>query len=97
MRGNGVEYQLLAELHRAKIYVTTTVGHLVLNAYVVDDGQPLTMALLATPQMSSLEPLDRLRSSGLLADFMRMADSVRATAHDESNISPPLSNDVLPS
>ena len=90
MHSNDIEYTLLEVFPRAKVYATVTLGHLGLNGYVVDGGQPVTIALQATAQKVTLEPLDQLRSSGVLSDFMTMVESVHAIPEDATNISPPI-------
>jgi hypothetical protein len=90
MRSNQIEYTLLETLPNAKIYLTRTIGSLALDAFVIDSGQPLLIALVGSAPTFSLEPLDRLRADGLLADFTKMVESVRAIPKDPSNVSPPL-------
>lgn len=90
MASDQVTYTLLAQSSGGKVYVTSRAGKISLNAFVVDGGQPLAMALVASPQLSSLDPLDRLRESGLVNDFVKMAVSLRAIQVDGANVSPPL-------
>jgi hypothetical protein len=61
-----------------------------LVAYVVDGGQPLLVGLSGGAAHRSFEPLGRLRTDGVLEDFIRMVGSLRAIPADPDNVSPAL-------
>jgi hypothetical protein len=61
-----------------------------LVAYVIDGGQPLLLGLSGGAAHREFEPLDRLRTDGVLEDFVRMVGSLRAIPADPDNVSPAL-------
>jgi len=93
------EFVLLQSLPNARVYATRLTGttmdgdttqRLGLVAYVVDQGQPLVVALDGSANSGSLPSLDELRASGAIDGFITMVRSLHAIPVDPANVSPPL-------
>jgi hypothetical protein len=92
-RHDQLPFVLLEALPDAKVYwraVLPDGTRPSLVAYAVDGGQPLIVGLSGGTAQPALEPLDRLRADGVLADFISMVRSLRAIPADPENVSPSL-------
>jgi hypothetical protein len=91
MDANGIQLTLLQALPSAKVYLWRGPdGTLALNAFAIDHGQPLFVALIGSVPAVSLGAPDQLRADGTLAAFTTIVTSIRAVPADPANVSPPL-------
>ncbi len=91
---NGIAFTRLESTRSAVLYllpkidVRFTLPEVQVVAFIISDGQPLGMTMIADGTYGSLEAL---RSDGLYGAFLQMVQSARAIAADPSNVNPPLS------
>lgn len=87
---NGTEFTLVRTLPQAKIYLHKPRPDLIwVEAYAVDNDQPLTIGLEAHGAYADEA---RLQKEGLLDDFATMVGSISAIQPDPKNIDPVLKN-----